>query len=105
MFKMAEPLACQQKRIFSLLLLLITLCVIFHFLVEDISFQRAVDRSSQNRSIAGLTFDEQEHQDDLVMVASLPESIQRNDSPAIPAWGIASARQSAVSIRIPPKIA
>lgn len=105
MSRTAEPFACERKTIYSLVLLITAFCMIAHFLMEDVSLQRAVDPSSQSHSTAALAFDEMEHQDDLAITANLPESILHNDPPTVPAWGIPLARQSAFPIRIPPKIA
>ena len=105
MSRMADPLVCQWKSIYSALLLIIALCVIAHFLMEDISLQRTLDPASQVCFNVGLTFDEMEHQDDLAMASALPESILHNDPAAIPARSIPLERQSAFAIRIPPRIA
>ncbi len=105
MSRTADPSAGQRKTVYSIVLLIIALCLITHFLVEDGSLQRAVDTTSQSHSTAGLAFDEMEHQDDLAMTTNLPDSILHNDQPAIPAWSIRLKQQRAFPIRIPPKIA
>ncbi len=104
MSRTAEHSACQLKTIYSLVLLMIAFCLVTHFLVEDVSLQRAANISSECQSGAGLAFDEMEHQDDLVMAANLPEFILPNDPPAVTAWSIRVEQQSVFPIRIPPKI-
>jgi hypothetical protein len=104
MSRTADPFACQWKTMPSAVLVIIAFCLVTHFLVEDASVQRAVDLSAENPSATGRAFDEMGHQDDLVMAASLPESIPQNNPPAIPAWNICEQQQWAFPIRIPPKI-
>ena len=105
MSKMAEPFSGERKTTYSLVLLILSCCLVAHFLVEDVSLQRAMNSSAQSPSTAGLAFDEMEHQDDLAMAAVLPDPVWHNAPPAILAWSLPVERQFAFPIRIPPKIA
>jgi hypothetical protein len=105
MSRTAELLTCQQKTVYSLVMLIWVFCLVAHFLVEDVSLQRAMDPSAITSSTAGLAFDEIDHQDDLAMATAMPNSLRHNPPPEILASSIPLERQSAFPVHIPPKIA
>ncbi len=105
MFRTADPSTRRRKKICSLVLLAIAVCLVAHFLIEDISLQRAAKTFPLGQSNAGLAFDVMEHQDDLALTASLPGSIPHTNPPPVTAWGIRLEQQFVFPIRIPPKIA
>jgi hypothetical protein len=104
MFKTAEPFACQQKIFKSMFLVMIIFCLSAHFLLEDIFLFGQTDAASQCCFTAEPSFDEIEHQDDLLMAARPSESQPRNHPPVIQALSFHLERQFAFPIRIPPKI-
>ena len=105
MWKTAEPSAGCRQQFFSVVLLIIVLCLGIHFLLEDPLLDWSMDAATQSCSHAEVTYEEMEHQDDLGLTVRSPEFNPSNHPPGLPTRSLRPGLLLAFSIPIPPKIA
>jgi hypothetical protein len=105
MSRTANPPTCQQRPFIALALFIFAFCLVLHFLVEDMMLYSTTGSFAEATSAKQIPFEEAEHQDDIVMLADLPEYLLHNEPPAVYLLTNQREQQAYFPILTPPKIA
>jgi hypothetical protein len=87
----------------QLVLCILIGCLSMHFLLEDTQLLTA-SASSNTAQVSDFSYDEMTHQDDLVILVSLPVNAAKNNIPSVTGWTMPFKKQFSSPILTPPKI-